>query len=254
MTAKIIADLHSEVDALRSEVRPGDTLLLLGDLVNIIDYALLDGILVEIYGAEAVRKVIDLRAEQRFDEAREVMASRRRGRETEFVLEFESLLRAAYLEVGQALHSPTFLIPGNIDSPLMIEELIRPGVELVDGKVVEVEGLRVGFVGGGLPTPLRVAGEVAEEEFNAKLEGLGDVDVLCSHMPPDLPDLTYDTVAARHERGSPKLLEYVQEVQPSKVFFGHIHQPLVSSMHVGNTHLVNVGYFRRTKRAFPMTF
>jgi len=44
---------------------------------------------------------------------------------------------------------------------------------IADGKVVEIEGLRVGFVGGGLPTPLGVAGEIAEEEYDAKLGALG---------------------------------------------------------------------------------
>lgn len=253
MTARIVSDLHSAVDALRREVQPEDTLLLLGDLVNIIDYSTMDGILVEIFGVDAVNEVIDLRAQRKFEEAREVMARRREGREAELAVQFQALLKAAYEDVREVLPHQTYLILGNVDVPGMIDEILGPGVELADGKVIEIEGLRVGFVGGGLPTPLKVAGEIPEDEFDAKVDALGDVDVLCSHMPPDIPELTYDTLAERHERGSPRLLEYIREVQPIRAFFGHIHQPLVSSTHVGRTHLVNAGYFRRTQKAMPLS-
>jgi Icc-related predicted phosphoesterase len=240
------------VHALKREVGEGDTLLLLGDLINIIDYGAMDGILVDIYGAEAVQEVVRLRAERRFDEARAVMHRRREGREEEITGRFQGLIRQAYREVAEALPRRAYVILGNVDSPALADEIFRPGVEMVDGKVVEIEGLRVGFVGGGLPTPLGVAGEITEEEYDAKLSGLGEVDVVCSHVPPDLAELTYDTVARRRERGSAALLQYIRDVQPVRVFFGHIHQPLVSSTHLGRTHLVNCGYFRRTQRALPL--
>lgn len=254
MPVKVVSDLHSGVEALRGELRHEDTLLLLGDLVNIIDYTAMDGILVEVFGAEAVAEVVNLRGQRRFDEARAVMRRHREGREEEVGERFETLIREAYREVAAALPHRTYLILGNADSPSLAEELAGPGVEFVDGKVVELEGVRVGFAGGGLPTPLNVAGEITEKEYDAKLEALGEVDVVCSHVPPDIPELTFDTTAGRHERGSPRLSAYVREVQPRRVFFGHIHQPLVSSMHLGRTHLVNAGYFRRTGRALPLTF
>lgn len=252
MVIKIVSDLHSAVDALRREVQQEDTLLLLGDLINIIDYGMMDGILIDVFGVEAVAEVINLRAERRFEEARQLMARRREGREEELGLRFQTLIRNAYREVMQALPKQTYVILGNVDSPAIAGEIVGPEVEMVDGKVLELEGMRVGFVGGGLPTPLGVPGEISEEEFNDKLEGLGDVDVVCSHMPPDIPELTYDVLAGRHEGGSVRLLEYVRDVQPRRVFFGHIHQPLISSMHEGRTHLLNAGYFRRTQRAMPL--
>lgn len=253
MAVKVISDLHGGVAALGRAVQPDDTLLLLGDLINIIDYGAMDGILVDVYGTEAVAEVVGLRAQRRYEEAREIMARRREGREDEITARFQGLIRQAYRQVAEALPSRTYVIFGNVDSPALADEVFRPGVEAVDGKVVEIEGMRVGFVGGGLPTPLKVAGEVPEEVFDATLAGLGPVDVLCSHVPPDLPELTYDTVAGRRERGSAGLLAYVREVQPVRAFFGHIHQPLLSSTHLGRTHLVNAGYFRRTQRAIPLS-
>jgi Icc-related predicted phosphoesterase len=252
MTVKVVSDLHSAVDALAREVHEDDTLLLLGDLINIIDYGAMDGILVDVFGADTVTEVVGLRAQRRFDDARALMQRIRHGREAEVAAKFQALIREGYRQVREALPHRAYVILGNVDSPALAGELDRPGVEMVDGRVVEIEGLRVGFLGGGLPTPLRVAGEIPEEEYDAKVDTLGQVDVVCSHVPPDLPELTYDTVARRRERGSARLLEYVREVQPLRVFFGHIHQPLLSSTHLGRTHLINAGYFRRTQRALPL--
>ncbi|HVF11569.1 MAG TPA: metallophosphoesterase, partial [Actinomycetota bacterium] len=234
------------------EVGPDDTLLLLGDLVNVIDYTSMDGILVDIFGVDAVHEVVALRAAGRFDEARQVMAKRRSGREEEIASDLQRSIAEAYQEVFDALPGKTLLILGNVDSPAVVDRIRPPSVESVDGKVVQLQGRSVGFIGGGLPTPLKIQGEIPEEEFDAKLDGLGPVDVLCTHMPPDLPELTYDVLAERHERGSSGLLRYILKFQPEKVFFGHIHQPVLSSIHIGRTHAVNAGYFRRTKRALTL--
>jgi Icc-related predicted phosphoesterase len=157
--------------------------------------------------------------------------------------------------VFDALPDPTYLILGNVDNPPLAVELAghRPGVHLCDGSVVTLEGERFGFVGGALPTPMHVAGEISEEEMAAKVDSLGEVEVLCSHIPPAVPELCFDTVAGKHERGSEDLLRYIEDVQPRRAYFGHVHQPLVSSMHVGRTLCVNVGYFRSTKRAWRHT-
>jgi Icc-related predicted phosphoesterase len=124
---------------------------------------------------------------------------------------------------------------------------------LADGQVHELEGERFGFVGGALPTELNVGGEVTPEEMRAKLDALGEVDVLCSHIPPSVPELCYDTLARHPERGSEDILDYIHDVGPRLHYFGHVHQPLVSSMYVGRTLCINVGYFRATKRAWPHT-
>lgn len=249
VTVKIVTDLHSATDALRREVTPSDVLLLLGDLVNVIDYTQMDGLLIDLYGHEAVKEVLELRMKGRFDQAGEVMRQRRDAMGVDVANEFRARLRAAYDEVAAALPASTYVIGGNIDPPEMLQAISSASVEMADGRAIEIDGMRVGFIGGGLPTPLRVAGEVDEEVFNEKVDALGSVDVLCSHVPPDLPELTWDILANRHERGSVRLLRYIREFQPRIAVFGHIHQPLVSSSHVGRTHLLNAGYFRRTERA-----
>ena len=50
--------------------------------------------------------------------------------------------------------------------------------------------------------------------------------MLCTHIPPAIPQLLYDTVARRLERGSTAILEHIRRTQPRYALFGHVHQPL----------------------------
>ena len=69
--------------------------------------------------------------------------------------------------------------------------------------------------------------------------------MLCSHIPPALPELTYDVVARRFETGSTALLDAIRTHQPRYALFGHVHQPLLARTRVGRTECVNVGHFAR---------
>jgi Icc-related predicted phosphoesterase len=130
----------------------------------------------------------------------------------------------------------------------------REGVRILDGEVVELGGWRFGFVGGGLPSPMRTPYEVPEEEYAAKVDALGEVDVLCTHIPPALPELLYDVVARRFERGSEALLETIKKTQPRYALFGHVHQPLQRRIRIGRTECVNVGHFRGTGRPWVLSW
>ena len=248
----VVSDLHGAAGDLRAAVPAGDTLVLLGDLINFLDYINMTGILTEVFSREAVAEVVELRTAGRIDEARRVMQERAQGREEEIREAIGTKARAQYEEVFAAMPDPTYLIYGNVDNPAVAGSYAAatPGVHEPDGSVVVLDGSRFGFVGGALPTPLQVAGEISEEEMRSKIEGLGEVDVLCSHIPPAVPELCYDTLARKSERGSDDLLEYIRDVQPQRAYFGHVHQPLLSTVHIGKTLCVNVGYFRATRRAF----
>ncbi|HEX2236562.1 MAG TPA: metallophosphoesterase [Actinomycetota bacterium] len=249
----VVSDLHGAPDALRKAVPEGAVLLLLGDLVNFIDYTSMSGILTEVFPLDAVENVVALRTQGRIEEARAVIRRRSEGREPEIRAAIEARVRLQYEQVFAALPEPTYLIQGNVDNPALLAEVAaqHPHVRLPDGEVVDIEGERFGFVGGALPTPLHVAGEISDEEMAAKVGGLGDADVLCSHIPPAVPELCYDTLARRAEAGSVDLLRYIEDVQPRRAYFGHVHQPLVSALHIGATLCVNVGYFRATCKTWP---
>lgn len=248
----VVSDLHGAADDLTKVVPEGSKLLLLGDLINFIDYLTMTGILTEVFSVEAVEQVVELRTAGRVEEARDVMRARSEGREDEIRAEIGRRVHEEYSEVFAVLPDPTYLILGNVDQPPLVEAMAadRPGVILADGSVVEIDGERFGFVGGALPTPLHVAGEISAEEMRTKVEALPQCDVLCAHIPPSVPELCYDTLSGKHEQGSEDLLRYIEDVQPRLAYFGHVHQPLVSQMRIGRTLCVNVGYFRATRRAW----
>ncbi|MGH2734245.1 MAG: metallophosphoesterase family protein [Actinomycetota bacterium] len=253
MAVYVVSDLHGAHDALAKVVPEGATLLLLGDLINFIDYTSMSGILTEVFSVEAVAEVVRLRTAGQVLEARNVMRRRSKGREEEIRAAISERVLAQYESVFAGLPDRTYFILGNVDQPGVVHSLAErtPATIEADARVFEIEGERIGFVGGALPTPLHVAGEISEEEMRAKVEVLGEVDVLCSHIPPAVPELCYDTRADKSERGSEDLLRYIEDVQPSRAYFGHVHQPLISALRIGRTLCVNVGYFRATRRAFP---
>jgi Icc-related predicted phosphoesterase len=85
-----------------------------------------------------------------------------------------------------------------------------------------------------------------EQEYGAAVAALSTVDVLCSHVPPAVPELAYDVVTRRPEAASPALLDVVRRDRPRAALFGHVHQPLAARTRVGRTECVNVGHFRAT--------
>jgi Icc-related predicted phosphoesterase len=153
-----------------------------------------------------------------------------------------------------ALPSPTYATPGNVDLPELWPRFARAGVEVLDGQTVEIGGLRCGFVGGGL-LPDGVAPRRdsvfcsylrTPQQYGVAVSALGRVDVLCSHIPPAIPELLYDVQARRPEIGSEALLAVIRRDRPHAALFGHVHQPLVRRVRSGRTECVNVGHFQRT--------
>jgi Icc-related predicted phosphoesterase len=243
----VISDLHGAVEHLREAGRGCDALLVLGDLINVLDYPSMEGILVDIFGREPVAEAAALRSEGRFGEARRAIR-RRVPDEEELRSRFVELAALEYERVFDALPENSYVTYGNVDLPDLLRSYVRPGVEFVDGRAVDFDGESFGIVGGGLRTPLDVAGEVDEEEYDRKLEAVGAVDVICTHQPPRIPWLVYDVLGRRFEPGSTGLIGYIRRHQPRRSYFGHVHQPLASRGTIGRTELINVGHFRGTGR------
>jgi Icc-related predicted phosphoesterase len=251
MRVTAISDLHGAVDQLQGLAGECDALLVLGDLINVLDYRTMDGILVEVFGREPVARAARLRSEGRFDEARVEIRSRIPDPDTSRA-RFRDLARKEYERVFEALPEHSYVTFGNVDIPDLLLASKPETVSFLDGEAVTLGTMTFGFVGGGVRTPLGVPGEVAEQAYDAKLSSLGPVDVICTHMPPRLPWYTYDVVARKFEPGSVGLIAYIQEHQPRYSLFGHVHQPLVERGAIGSTELVNVGHFQAHGRGFTM--
>lgn len=251
MRVTAISDLHGAVEHLDAVSRECDALLVLGDLINVLDYRTLDGILVEVFGREPVAHAAQLRSEGRFDEARAAIRDRVEDPDASRA-RFVELARKDYERVFAALPEHAYVTYGNVDIPELLASLKPEHVKFVDGEVVQLGSWRFGFVGGGVRTPLAIPGEVDDDVYDAKFESIGAVDVVCTHMPPRIPWYTYDTVGRKFEPGSVGLISYVQRHQPRYALFGHVHQPLVAYGNIGLTHCVNVGHFQATGTGFVL--
>ncbi|AGI91072.1 metallophosphoesterase [Streptomyces albidoflavus] len=249
----VVSDVHGNAKDLARAGEGADALVCLGDLVLFLDYRDHSrGIFPDLFGAEAATRVVELRTARRFEEARAFQRTLWAGIDREQAL--EAAVRRQYAELFAAFPTPTYATYGNVDVPRLWPEYARPGTTVLDGTRAEIGGRVFGFVGGGLPSPMRTPYEVPEEEYAAKIEALGEVDVLCTHIPPQVPELLYDTVARRFERGSSALLDAIHRTRPRYALFGHVHQPLARRMRIGATECVNVGHFASTGKPWALTW
>ena len=244
----VVSDVHGAAAALEGAAVGSDVFVCLGDLILYLDYEdPSQGIYAELFGEEHSRAYIAARTAGRFEDARELSAAawarlgivdpqdRRHA--------MESHIRKQYEAIFATMPQPALMTYGNVDLPALWDEYRKPGHRLVDGEVVEVDGLTMGFVGGGLISPMRTPYEIEPEAYAAKLDQLGPVDVLFTHIPPQIPELTYDVVARRFELGSSAINAYIERVQPRFHLFGHVHQPLSRRTRIGRTECINVGHF-----------
>jgi Icc-related predicted phosphoesterase len=253
MRVHVVSDVHGRADALAGAADGADALICLGDMLLFLDYA--DhgqGIFADLFGEQAASQYVALRTAKKFDEARELSARLVASRPESRSVLFEAAMARQYAAMFAALPEPAYLTYGNVDVPRMWEHYLKPGHHVLDGGTVELGGWRFGFVGGGLTSVYRTPYELSEDEFRAKIEAVGEVDVLCTHIPPAVPELLYDTVARRLEKGSVALLEAIKTIQPRYSIFGHVHQPLARRTRIGATECLNVGHFRATGAPFVL--
>ncbi|MEO6713175.1 MAG: metallophosphoesterase [Mycobacteriales bacterium] len=246
MRVHVVSDVHGAADALARAGDGADALICLGDLIHFIDYTDYSGIMADLFGTAAVEQLVGLRTEQRYDDARLFSRSLWDGVVGDRQAVIDEAVRRQYAVLFAAFPVPTYLTYGNVDLPHLYPEFARDGLTVLDGETVELGGRIFGFAGGGLQTPMRTPTELPDDVYAAKLDALGTVDVVCTHIPPALPDLTYDVVAHREERGSVALLALIERTQPQLALFGHVHQPRSARAVIGRTECHNVGHFRAT--------
>jgi Icc-related predicted phosphoesterase len=246
MRVHVVSDVHGRSAAL-ALAGGADAFICLGDLLLFIDYA--DhgqGIFADLFGLEETRRFVALRLEKRFDEARDMSRRLWASLDGDPAGYVEKAASSQYAELFAAMPEPAYLTYGNVDIPPLWHQHLRPGHQVLDGQRADLGGWTFGFVGGGLRSAYRTPYEIDDETFAAKVAATGEVDVLCSHIPPAVPQLLYDTVARRLEQGSAALLEHIQRTQPRYALFGHVHQPLARRVRIGRTECINVGHFRAT--------
>lgn len=245
----VVSDVHGAFDALADLARTGETLLILGDLLNLMDYRTGEGLVADVLGIEFALESARARGRGDYRMMRDLWVERVGDRSAEVRAEIGEAARGQYAQMAKALEgSAAFVTFGNVDRPDMLASYLPDGCTFVDGEALTIDGLTVGFVGGGIATPVGAAGEVSDEEMAEKLGSMGPVDVLCSHLPPAVAALCTDVVTGREERSSGPILDFIRHHQPRLHLFGDVHQPQAQRWRVGATRCVNVGYFRATHR------
>ena len=155
MRLNFVSDVHGSVEELRSSADGADAVVCLGDFVLFIDYA--DpgkGIFGSLFGAENTRRYIALRTAGNFDDARAWshqlwtdVIEREGVSRSELV---DRMIKEQYQELFAALPTPAYLTYGNVDVPDFWSPYLREGHTVLDAQTIDLDGLRFGFVGGGL--------------------------------------------------------------------------------------------------------
>lgn len=246
---RIISDVHGQVEGLRRLVSEGSgPLLILGDLINIIDYRTLEGIATDVSGRDFMEELVRLRTAGEYEAAGAWWRQHAAGRERELSSSYDAATVRAYEEILPVLDGvEAYVTFGNADRPDLLRSMLPDSCRFVDGEVVEIDGVKVGFVGGGTEA-LGAVGERSEGDMDTKLAALGPVDVLCTHVPPSIRPLMSDVIGGRM-KGSEAVLRYLDEHRPGHHYFGDIHQPVATRWRHGSTTCINVGFFRATQRA-----
>ncbi len=247
MTFLVLSDVHAEFDALARVAQRGEPLVILGDLVNLIDHRTTEGIIPDVVGTETVERLAALRRHGRRDEARTVWRERTAAIGFDVSAEIRRLMVGQYERMATALEGArSYVTYGNADDPELLREYLPKGSTFVDGDIVEIDGLQIGIAGGGLAR-IGSSGEVSDDAMRAKLESIGRVDVIGTHVPPSIGEMSEDVVAGT-TKGSEPILDYLERHQPAFHYFGDVHQPRALRWVHGGTVCRNVGYFRATGR------
>lgn len=262
MRVHVVSDVHGNASALARAADGADGLIVLGDLLEFVDYRRPGrGLLGHLLGEQTTTRFARLRAAgdragllELLDRSWESLDDPRAAVEEAVGEQY-----AALFDALERCDVPVWAIPGNVDMP----ELWPPdrgALRAVDGTVVTIGGLRFGFA-GGVPLPRGLSPRRlgpwqpyfrTTEDFDADLARLDPCDVLCSHAPPSVPELAYDVVTGRAEASSPSLRARIESDRPVRALFGHVHQPLAQRVRLGATECVNVGHFRDIERPYVL--
>jgi Icc-related predicted phosphoesterase len=167
-----------------------------------------------------------------------------------------------YLEyLVSRLDVPLLYVPGNHDPSLKVPDLTWPlgsqlapipgpaGCDNIDGKVVEVQGLRIAGLGGSLrykagPNQYsqgQIGRRALKLEFRIRLKRVRHgrkLDILVTHAPP------YGVAEAQDAAhvGFVGFLRLIRNFQPLLAVHGHVHPygRIPSERRIGVTRVVNV--------------
>lgn len=142
------------------------------------------------------------------------------------------------------IEQPALLVPGNneTEQALRDDATAWPSARVLHGEAVEIDGVRIFGLGGGIPTtPWDWSFDLSDDEAAAKLDKMeDDIDLLILHSPPRG---ACDSSGAPDAPGfgSPALRAAIEAKQPKLVFCGHIHEAWGQRDKIGASRIANLG-------------
>jgi Icc-related predicted phosphoesterase len=250
LAIKLIADPHGCFEGLTGNIASEDILIILGDVLDLVDWSDISGILPDIMGRDhfitRLQAALAGGPEEGVALRNEIISPH--GGYYDKLLRRVSEQYGRLSEVLGEIGCRAYLIYGNGDIPeLMRASLDGKGKVTIAGGKVEIEGSLFGFVPGALYSPFRMPSEMDDEQYGRMLRELGRVDVLCTHIPPQTEAATMDVVAGKPVLGSNELLAYLEENRPRILYHGHVHQPAQRELLIGGTRVINVGYYKKER-------
>ena len=134
----------------------------------------------------------------------------------------------------KGIEKPLVLVPGNNESLDELRMAAPQAAHVLHGQTVEIDGVRLFGIGGGIPvTPFGAwSWDLPEDKAAALLAGADRADVIVSHSPPKgLADRTSQGLSV----GSTAVRDAIARVQPKLTVCGHIHDCWGEEGRIGQT-------------------
>ncbi|MBN1881478.1 MAG: metallophosphoesterase [Deltaproteobacteria bacterium] len=245
----LAADIHGAYEDLARALHPDDTLIIAGDTLTFMDFEdFSKAILSAAFTPEELAAGIKEMVTGNLDLIREAFREITTPGEEKYQRMLPRIT-AEYEALAAILPEENYIIYGNDDYPAVMKEMLDGAGRIVESGVVRLSGRTIGMV-SGLPSGPRTIGfpgEITQDEYKRRIESLGPVDVIVTHVPPVDDDLTFDVIPKRNESSSTALLEYILTHRPSYAFFGHVHNPRIQQKRIGDTEAINLGFFKKRK-------
>ncbi len=138
------------------------------------------------------------------------------------------------------IEAPFVAVPGNAESDAELRAAALPNMTVLHGDGMEIGGLALFGLGGGVPvTPFGDwSFDLSEAEAGAALGRCDAADLLITHSPPKgLGDVTSEGRSV----GSTAIRDAIRRIQPRLAVCGHIHDSWGETGQIGDTQVVNLG-------------
>jgi Icc-related predicted phosphoesterase len=134
------------------------------------------------------------------------------------------------------------VLPGNHETTDQIAQMCeRNGLHNFHEQTIRCGRWHVAGLGYSGPTPFHTPGEYTEDGLAHRLEAFAALDplVLVCHTPPYGTAL--DQIRPGLYGGSTAVRDFINRVQPTHFFCGHIHEAEGVTIEMGRTRCQNVG-------------